>query len=263
MNRDIKTELQLKNFYNQEGWAKDQHGNSIDAALWEDLRPVANEYVENCRKRINHCFPSGGDFFLDAASGPIQYPEYLEYSSKFKKRVCVDISESALEQAKAKLGDKGEYICCSLQELPFPNNHFDAVLSLHTIYHIEKDQQVLAVRELIRVAKPGSPIIIVYANPNKFLSRIKQLLKPRFQWDPTSGPIYYYAHPLHWWYQFNSVGKVKLSAWRMLTAQDSKRLIPNNFIGALMLKIFFAFEHYFPGLASWLGAYSIISIYKE
>ena len=39
---------------------------------------------------------------LDMASGPIQYPEYLVYSSNFKKRYCVDLSKNALEAAKKK-----------------------------------------------------------------------------------------------------------------------------------------------------------------
>ena len=33
-----------------------------------------------------------GDLFLDAGSGPVQYPEYLTYSEGYRYRVCADIS---------------------------------------------------------------------------------------------------------------------------------------------------------------------------
>ena len=90
--------------------------------------------------------PPHGERLLDAASGPVQYPEYLEYHANFGRRVCVDISESALKQAEAKLGSKGEYVCASILELPLGDATIDAAVSLHTIYHIEKDQQEKAAK---------------------------------------------------------------------------------------------------------------------
>ena len=100
-------EAKVKGFYDEVGWAQDD-GHSVDADLWEDLRPVASRYVSHCRLRIlEYLPPAGGERILDAASGPVQYPEYLLYSRFFARRFCVDISDKALEQARQRLGDHG------------------------------------------------------------------------------------------------------------------------------------------------------------
>ena len=47
-------------------------------ARYEDLRPVAREYISRCHQRVSRHLPPEGRLFLDAGSGPIQYPEYLD-----------------------------------------------------------------------------------------------------------------------------------------------------------------------------------------
>jgi len=261
MERETKVELELKNFYNESGWSHNSSGHSTDATLWEDLRLAAKNYVSNCRLRICEHLPQQGDRILDAASGPIQYPEYLNFSKNFKKRVCVDISEKALEQAKLKLGEHGDYVCTSLLELPFSDNNFDASLSLHTIYHIDKEQQGRAVRELIRVTKIGQPLIIIYANPDRFFSRLKRVFKkPQ---EATEGIIYYYAHPLSWWTQFSDTCELKIFPWRALTASESKKLIPNNLIGKWLFTFVQQMENLFPDTITRFGAYPMIILTKK
>ena len=161
-------EDQVRDFYDSTGWQSGTAGSDAvygDAQLWEDLRPCAAAYVSACRLKLLEFLPQSGTRILDAGSGPIQYPEYLEYSRGFAQRVCVDLSQRALDEAREKLGDRGDYVRASLLELPFPDDHFDAAVSLHTIYHIERDRQEAAVWELVRVLKPGARAVVVYANP--------------------------------------------------------------------------------------------------
>lgn len=254
-----KTENQLREFYDTHGWKADEAGYNQDAALWEDLRKPAADYVKACRLRIMNHLPKSGEFILDAASGPIQYPEYLEYSKNFKKRYCVDISKVALEKAKKNLGEKGEYIEASLLDLPFESNFFDASLSLHTIYHIEAAQQERAVNELLRVTKVGAPIIIIYANPDRPTHKLKSLLRPQKE----AGPIYYHAHSLSWWKRFESQASVEIFNWRTLTANLSKKLIPNSSVGKMIFDGIFRLEEAFPSLAVALGAYPMIVLRKR
>jgi hypothetical protein len=61
--------------------------------------------VSSVRNRIKEHLGSG-DILLDIGCGPIQYPEYLEYSEHFGKRLCLDLSNEALKIAKMKLGDR-------------------------------------------------------------------------------------------------------------------------------------------------------------
>jgi ubiquinone/menaquinone biosynthesis C-methylase UbiE len=163
-------EERVSKFYNTLGW-QTEDGITEDARRWEDLREYAKEYVSKCRLRVLRYIPDKGENMLDMASGPIQYKEYLEYSKNFKKRYCVDLSLGALETAKKKIGDHGVFLHGSFFEIPMEEDFFDCAVSLHTIYHIDKDKQEDAVRKLIYVTKPGQPIIIVYSNPNIFFIR--------------------------------------------------------------------------------------------
>src|ERR1022692_2549557 len=92
-------EDRLRNFYSTVGW-EEQHGINEDARRFEDLRENARDYVSRCRLRVLRHLPATGDKILDMGSGPIQYPEYLEYSKAFAKRYCVDLSVDALKSAE-------------------------------------------------------------------------------------------------------------------------------------------------------------------
>ncbi len=283
-------EEQLKSFYDQKGWSESPDGQTLDAVLWEDLRPAAKSYVSKCRLRLLPYLHIGGEKILDAASGPIQYPEYLEYSKNFKKRVCVDISQVALDNAQKKLGDRGDYFCCSLLDLPFEESSFDAVLSLHTIYHINVDHQQKAVSELIRVAKPGAPILIVYSNSLPLSVRWKRLNWLPFRlWrkffekkaaassevasnlnasselaSSPSAPVYFYPQPYEWWEGFRTSNvSLEIRSWRFLTAEQSRALIPDNFFGKLFFIVLAFWERSFPQTAARWCAYPVMILRKR
>lgn len=254
-------EDQVRDFYDQGGWQADAAGQTADARLWEDLRPCAAAYVSACRRKVLGFLPQRGERLLDAGSGPIQYPEYLEYSAGFAKRVCVDLSQRALDEARAKLGDRGEYVRASLLDLPFSDDHFDAAVSLHAIYHVQSDQQESAVRQLLRVLRPGARAVVVYANPDRLAARLKRLV--RRPPDPGSGPIYFFAHPLSWWERFSDKAVVEIVPWRFLNANESRRLIPDNAIGAGMFRALLASERAFPSAAAKWGCYPMIVLTKR
>jgi SAM-dependent methyltransferase len=255
-------EDQVRDFYEKTGWQAES-GEAVyaDAQLWEDLRPCAADYVSACRRKVLTFLPQSGERLLDAGSGPIQYPEYLEYSSGFAKRVCVDLSQRALDEARSKLGDRGDYVRASLLELPFGDDHFDAAVSLHTIYHIDQDRQESAVRELVRVLKPGARAVVVYANPDRLVARLMAVAGRRRSID--SGPIYFFAHPLSWWKRFSDEAAVEIVPWRSLNANESRRLIPDNALGARMFRAVLAFERALPTAATWSGCYPMIVLTKH
>ena len=246
-----KAEEKVSKFYNTLGWATEE-GITEDARRWEDLRKYAAEYVGKCRLRVIRHIPNAGENILDMASGPIQYVEYLEYSRNFRKRYCVDLSLSALEQAKKRIGDHGVYLHGSFLSLKMEPNTFDCAVSLHTIYHIDKDQQDDAVRKLVDVVKPGKPVIIVYSNPNvfyaTFLNRVKHLLGARgVQTARTEDAgLYFHAHPIEWWDRYRDIADLQILPWRSLTSNAQKKLIPDNGIGKAMLRVLFYLEDRFP-----------------
>ena len=269
-------EERVSKFYNTVGWETDGEITE-DARRWEDLREYATDYVEKCRLRVLRHIPEAGENLLDMASGPIQYKEYLEYSKNFKKRYCVDLSLSALEKAKKKIGDHGVYLHGSFFDIPLEEDFFDCAVSLHTIYHIDKDKQEEAVRKLVKVTKQGMPVIIVYINPNtlisslssslpfRVLNRARNLLKKteKVTENETGVSLYFYPHPIEWWNRFSDVAQVQVLPWRSFSSNIQKILIPNNKLGGILFNLLFNLEERFPDFFVKRFQYQMIILTKR
>ncbi|MBN1666787.1 MAG: class I SAM-dependent methyltransferase, partial [Anaerolineales bacterium] len=113
-----------------------------------------------------------------AGSGPIQYPEYLEYSRAYTYRVCADISIQALREARRRIGEHGLFVVADIANLPFRRDAFGGVVSLHTIHHLPQDEHVRAYQELYRVLMPaGSAVVVNGWGYSAFGSRLTQAAK--------------------------------------------------------------------------------------
>ena len=258
-----ETEQVVARFYNDIGW-KTTEGVTEDARLWEDLRACAREYVSKCRLRVLNHVPAGGDYLLDLGSGPIQYPEYLAYSRGFQKRYCVDLSEAALDQAREKIGDHGVYLLGSFFDMVLGQDFFDCAISLHVIYHMDKDMQEEAVRKLLHVTKPGKPVIVVYSNPDTLIHNLKapfRLLRKRMGGEAPA--FYFYAHPLGWWRRFEDMADVAVYPWRSFSSADQRRLIPDNRLGKMMLAMLFRLEQRAPRFFARYFQYQMIVLTKK
>ena len=73
---------------------------------------------------------------------------------------------------------QGRYIDASLPNLPFPDGHFDLVLSAHLLFFYSANRDLAfhldAVRELLRIGAEVKifPIVDVNSNPSPFLSPV-------------------------------------------------------------------------------------------
>ncbi len=235
--------MNIYKFYNSLGWKKNIKTNVYeDAKLFEDLRKNSKEYVSRCRKRILRYIPQKGKNILDFASGPIQYPEYLLYSKNFDKRHCLDFSKDAIKIAKKKINrNKGKFYCGDFFKIKLKKNYFDCIISLHTIYHINKNKQKLAIKQLIRTAKPGSPIIIVYSNPHTLINRMKKF----FISKKKKQKIYFYCHNIEWWNQFENLAEISFFPWRSFSAKHQEIIFFDNYLGKICLRMLFKFEDFF------------------
>lgn len=259
MTEEDSAEAIISKFYNGEGWCSDE-GVTTDARKYEDLRPVAADYVSKCRLRVLRHIPASGHAILDMASGPIQFPEYLAYSSNFAERHCVDLSASALAQAEARIGNHGVYHHGSFLNLPFEENFFDCAISVHTIYHIDADEQEEAVRKLVRITKPGKPVVIVYNSPNPLIAAVKAALGR----SPKEPPeLYFHPHPNSWWRRFEDVAAVRIYPWRSFGAEAQRTLFPDNALGKVMFKVLFALEDAFPRFFANRFQYPMIVLTKR
>jgi ubiquinone/menaquinone biosynthesis C-methylase UbiE len=268
---DKSAENIVSRFYNEGGW-EETDGVTEDARQFEDLREVAKEYVSRCRLRVLRHIPQTGENVLDMASGPIQYREYLEFSRNFNKRYCVDLSSSALAQAKKRISEHGVFLHGSFFDIQFERDFFDCSISLHTIYHIDKTKQEEAVRKLIDVTKPGHPVIIVYSNPHTVLSLLKMpfrmLRKIKMTSDQKSeanklGRLYFFAYPHKWWKRFSDIATIEIYPWRSFYAREQKLLFPNNSIGKKMFEVLFSMEEIFPKFFVGFSEYPMIVLTKK
>jgi SAM-dependent methyltransferase len=172
----------VRQFYDQIGWSrvadKDHPGEDVSElpfryqnAHYEDLRPVAREYIHRCHLRVRRHLGHQGRLLLDAGSGPIQYPEYLEYSRGYNFRVCADISITALQEARKRIGERGLYVVADIANLPFMPGAFDGAVSLHTIHHLPEAEHIQAYAEIYRTLADKCSAVVVNGWPSAPLMR--------------------------------------------------------------------------------------------
>ncbi len=172
---DIKQEV--REFYNQVGWQEVSEG-VYHNARYEDLRPVSRAYIQRCHMRVAKALHPQGRFLLDAGSGPIQYPAYLEYSRGYERRVCADISIVALQEARRRIGEHGFFVVADIANLPFAEEAFDGVVSLHTIHHLPIPEHKQAYLEFFRVLARKHTAVVV----NGWDSSLMALFKNPIRW---------------------------------------------------------------------------------
>ena len=248
-----KEKQDVRDFYDQIGWHKGEGGQFVDALKFEDLRPVSKDYIHKCHLRVNRHLKPSGKYLVDAASGPVQYPEYLSYSSGYDFRICVDISFVALKEARRKLGDRGIYLLADVTNLPLQDNLADAVVSLHTVYHVPKNEQGQAFREIYRVLKPGSSAVVVYSwkghsffmdvmfLPHRISRRFKALIRSTLRQErslpanKSSGPsgpkLYSHAYDYKWFVRQKSGFEFDILVWRSVSVPFLKTYIHNKLFG--------------------------------
>ena len=256
-------------------------------STWDDLRDCAKDYTARGRLRLMRKIPPSGDNILDVGSGPLLFEEYVEYSSNFRKRYCVDLSAVALEEAKKKIGDHGVFLHGSLFDVPLESNFFDCTLCILTLFNIHKDMQEAAVCKLIEVTKPGKPVIIVYCNPPPASRLGRRLVQKGFseilkdckkaimqigvrdgkkflkQKAPKVRRHYYYRHPIEWWNRFSGLADLEILPWAFFSPGVQKALIPDNKLGKRLLDGLFFIENRFSRLLGKRCAYPVIVLTKK
>jgi SAM-dependent methyltransferase len=276
---------EVRRFYEEVGWLRgEETGAFVDAERFEDLRDVTGDYIRRCHLRVNRYLAPAGDFLLDVASGPVQYDEYLTYSQGYGKRLCIDISFRALEKAKERLGDRGAYVLGDITNLPLRDGTVDGAVSLHTIFHVPRDEQHLALKELHRVLRPGRSAVVVYSwgghslamkfalSPLRLLAlpyygarRLLRTLRPRPNADAaTAEPrLYFFAHPPDYFWRARWPFRLRLRVWRSVSVEFTRTFAHDGFCGRALLAALFWLEERAPRAAGLVGQYPLLWIVKE
>jgi ubiquinone/menaquinone biosynthesis C-methylase UbiE len=131
-------------------------------------------YQDLVDHRTTNCFSGITGRLLIAGGGDLP-GAHTQIARHFSSICCLDISQKALDISKQILGDREEYVLASILDIPKSSNFFDAVFCAHVIYHIDKQLQSKAIRELVRVIRPGGRAVIIYWNPRSLPESILRL----------------------------------------------------------------------------------------
>jgi SAM-dependent methyltransferase len=227
--------------------------------------------------RVKEFLKPHGEFFLDAGSGSIPLPEYLEYSSGYKWRVCLDISRRALIEAGSKTAKEGLCVLGDVTKLPFKDDVFEATVSSHVLYHVPADEQKSAVLEMHRTMKPGSSCVILYSwfpIPNRLITKLQNSAFCLKIWrkilqtpeEDDIRPLYFHAHDYEW-FQDNFLHldgwDVDIRCWRSVDSILTRILVPSNYLGHLLLRLIFWSETVIPHALARIGRFPMIIINKR
>ena len=134
------------------------------------LKPYSDFVIERLTARHDFCIDLAASqehaariLDVGCASGWFEYlaPKHLRSS------VCgVEVSEAMLEQAKRN-APEAEFVAGSVFALPFADGTFDGAVMFEVIEHVPKQREVEALREVRRVMKIGSWLLLStpYAHP--------------------------------------------------------------------------------------------------
>lgn len=285
---DADIKQQVRQFYDQVGWQTVSEG-LYQNARYEDLRPVSREYIHYCHLRVNRYLHPRGRFLLDAGSGPVQYPEYLTYSTGYKYRVCLDISILALQEARKRLNEHCLAVVADVADLPFKSEEFEGAVSLHTLHHLPLSEQKKAYYELQRVLSPGSSAVIVNGWTDSPLMRrwhwLVKLMERLGKWlvqrkspagdennnPATTGAKSAKAQPTgtfvekldaDWLRRELPELALKIYVWRSVSVRFLRAVIHSAFAGKLWLRLLYRFEERYPRYFGENGQYPLIVLSK-
>jgi ubiquinone/menaquinone biosynthesis C-methylase UbiE len=293
---DTSSELEIKQdvrkFYDDIGWQEIGEG-VYQNARYEDLRPVSREYIHKCHLRVNRHLERDGRFLLDAGSGPIQYPEYLEYSRGYQARVCADISIVALKEARQRIGDRssggsGLFVVADIANLPFQPDVFDGVVSLHTIHHLPIEEHKQAYREVYRVLAPAKSAVVVngwqdsllmryFVRPIKWRNRTRKRIRKSLKDlrrrrsnsrdenpKPKGKGTFVRKHDVEWLKQeVGSLIPLEIFVWRSVSVRFLRGFIFPDLGGRWLLRKLYELEERFPRFFGEYGQYPMIVIKKD
>ncbi len=138
------------------GWKKwDEHVLS-----W--LKPVGDELISSAALKENFRV-------LDVATGTgepgLTAATLVPKGNVVGQDLAEEMLEAAKENARLRGIDNFETVACDVSNMPFPENHFDAVMARFGFMFFPDMQQ--AVNEMKRVVNPGKIAASVWSAPDK------------------------------------------------------------------------------------------------
>lgn len=130
-----------------------------------DYRAKVNESLEPLREYTRQMLQLGyGSSLLDVGCGPASDTiAFGRLVGKAGKVTGIDPDTESIERANARAREMGvdgwvQHEVGDAQQLPYPDNSFDAVHCARMLHHVPDPLRVIS--EMVRVAKPGAWIVM-------------------------------------------------------------------------------------------------------
>jgi len=117
----------------------------------------------------------------------------------------LDISRYALEHSPPELA--GRLYCGSAEQLPFPDDSFDCVLSINAIHNLPRAGVVNALREIQRVCRSDKNYVVVDSYHSEEEKKIFE------SWVLTAE---FHGYPAEWFEAFSEAGYVGDWSWTIV-----------------------------------------------
>lgn len=127
--------------------------------------PITLNWIANLRQR-------GARRVFDMGCGLGRHTVILARSGF--EVVAADTSPHALESTREKLGAEGlaaEVIDCDMTGIPYPDAHFDAVLSLGVLEHGRRAEIEEALSEVHRTLEPGGQVLASFLPRTRWIPK--------------------------------------------------------------------------------------------
>ncbi len=170
---------------------------------------------------------------------------------------------------------RGIFICGDITNIPLKENVCEAVVCHHTLYHVPRKEQLTAVKELYRVSKANSSIVIIYnwffwswlMNTTLFPLQIYRVIRYFLsrlyvRFFPSKPRLYFYPHPPRWFKNLPLDGEVEIYCWRTLNKQFLNLYVHKWLGGERFLKWLMKMEEKHSKFFGMAGDYPIIVIKK-
>jgi SAM-dependent methyltransferase len=102
-------------------------------------------------------FPAEADVLEVGCGDGMIWRENLDRLPEGWRLTLTDSSEGMVGEARAVLGDRARYAVARVEELPFEEKSFDAVIANHMLFHVAERAQ--AFRQIRRVLRPGGTFV--------------------------------------------------------------------------------------------------------
>lgn len=122
-----------------------------------DFNEIARQNVVMAEALVNETDPHAGQKVLDVACG--SGTAALVTARRYCEVTGIDYVPELIDRARKRSeasGLKAKFLVADAQDLPFPDNTFDVVLSVYGVQFAPEQEKAAA--EMIRVCKPGGKI---------------------------------------------------------------------------------------------------------